>query len=387
MRIAFVDFAAWNYTVESPLRRAARRIAIGTLLSGARLRPAGARSVSAQRHDAHARLAGVQHLAADRRKREANASRRRPATHWPIAMRWCCRTLPARPAICGPRCMPRGRLMLWTQHAHDQPAMQALGYADVRERFDGIALVSDWQQQCYVRAVFARSGAMPGAAHAPRTGVCRFARRWPPGGRRQDPAAGAGLHQHAVSWTGSTASICFRWCAAACPTSSLKIFSSMQVYHVPAGQGHGRLWPFVSPLLGDSKAWNTSARCPARNWPRRCDVTLLAYPNHFPETSCIAVMEALAAGLRVVTSRLAALPETLGGCGQPDRRGRQLAGLSRAVCRRSGRGCSPKSRTDPTAGRRASRPGNSTYVRSSGTGPSAGRDASGPSWLGRAEWW
>jgi len=40
---------------------------------------------------------------------------------------------------------------------------------------------------------------------------------------------------------------------------------------------------------------------------------IMIYPNHFPETSCIAAMESQAAGTPIVSSNLGALPETVKG--------------------------------------------------------------------------
>src|SRR5260221_9156776 len=42
--------------------------------------------------------------------------------------------------------------VLWTQHAHDQPAVQPLTDQKIRDFWDAYVLISNWQAQCYQRA-------------------------------------------------------------------------------------------------------------------------------------------------------------------------------------------------------------------------------------------
>jgi glycosyltransferase involved in cell wall biosynthesis len=101
---------------------------------------------------------------------------------------------------------------------------------------------------------------------------------------------------------------------AACPDAELDVFSSMRVYGVSEAEDQkqfGALYekakqPGVN-LIGSLPQLELADRLQ--------EARLLAYPNHYAETFCIAAVEAQAAGCGVITSQLGALPETVGDAG------------------------------------------------------------------------
>lgn len=306
MRIAFIDFSGWDYTVDTPYRRplggshsalcylAEELARLGhtvTLLNNVAA-PTVARGVAVARIDG-AGLAGI--AGAD-----AVVVLNGCATDRAAALR---------------RALGDGPLFVyWTQHADDQPASANLHDPAMRALWDAFVLISDWQAERY-RAAFGlpeeRTVVLRNAVGPAFRGLfpagrgIRAERPWPPV-----------LAYTSTPFRGLEVLVdAFPRIRAAIPGTTLKVFSSMAVYQVERGRdGFADLYDRCRTTEGIDYVGSLPQPELARALR---GVTALAYPNTFPETSCIAVMEALAAGCLVVTSTLGALPETLSGFGFP----------------------------------------------------------------------
>ncbi|MFS8116868.1 MAG: tetratricopeptide repeat protein [Microcoleus sp.] len=99
----------------------------------------------------------------------------------------------------------------------------------------------------------------------------------------------------------------------AVPGTRLKVFSSMKVHQIDDNDNQlffGQLYEECQATEGVEYIGSI----PQPELVRQLhSVAVLAYPNTYSETSSIAVMEAMASGCRIVTSELAALPETTAG--------------------------------------------------------------------------
>lgn len=319
MRLAFIDFAGvefagWDYTIDTPYQQPLGGSQSALCYLAEELAAIGHEVTIVNGVSAPLMNRGVLLRPLDAETWESFA-----ACDAVIVLNGC---RPMHAAELRRRLSPGAQLIYWTQHAHDQRASSNLAEPAMRALWDRFVLISDWQSACYRevfglpedRIVVMRNAIGPAFRNLfdPRVSVSA-GRPWPPVlAYTSTPFRGLDVLLDA-----------FGAIRSAIPGTTLKIFSSMSVYRIDGSRD-----PFAD-LYERCRATEGVEYVGSRPQPELAEVlrgvTALAYPNTFPETACIAAMEAMAAGCLVVTSTLGALPETTAGYGflatpVPDRR-------------------------------------------------------------------
>jgi len=202
------------------------------------------------------------------------------------------------------------KLLMWTQHGVDQPAMRGLSSRNKAKKWDHIVCVSDWHRQTVIKTF---------GIDAERVSVLRNAIA--PAFESLFPSRDSLIATKADGLRLAYTSTPFRGLDVLLEIfpgvqprrskATLDVYSSMAVYQQDASSDRYR------PLYDASKAIPGVKYVGSLPQPALATALskahVLSYPNTFAETSCISVMEALGAGLAIVTSEFGALPETAQG--------------------------------------------------------------------------
>ena len=201
------------------------------------------------------------------------------------------------------------RLILWAQHAADQPAMAALGDRAAHLGWNGVACLTAYHRQQFIDAF----GLDPDRTVVLGNGIApAFETLFAPGQSLAEVKTAPILAYTSTPFRGLAYLIqAFPAIRRAVPGATLKVFSSMKVYAMGDDEDpYGELYRACERTEGIEYFGSVSQPVLAAEMKT---VKVLAYPNTFAETQCIGAMEALAAGARVVTSEYGALPETTAG--------------------------------------------------------------------------
>ena len=202
-----------------------------------------------------------------------------------------------------PHCRSGTLLILWTGHSFDQPAMAALDRPEVRQGWDLIASVSDWHRRTMVeryhldpsRVVVLRNAIAPAFEGLFQT--------------QEDLVQAKGSRLELVFTSTPFRGLdvllsVFPEVRREHAEAELHVYSSMKVYQQEeAGDKFRYLYERCRATAGVRFFGSIQQPALAR---ALTSATMLSYPCTFAETSCIAVMEAMAAGLFVATSDLGA---------------------------------------------------------------------------------
>ena len=158
------------------------------------------------------------------------------------------------------------KLILWMQHAVDQPAAQCLAEPQARACWDGYAFVSRWQMDGYLKAF----GLDPGRCRILRNGIApafsslfpaganiMAAKPWPPVlAYTSTPFRGLDVLLDSVPRL-----------RTAIPGTIVRVFSSLEGYQIPAARTPTA--PSTS-AAATPRAWIMWGPSPKAPWRRRC---------------------------------------------------------------------------------------------------------------------
>ena len=209
--------------------------------------------------------------------------------------------------------------IFWTGDAFDQPFLQEFGDPSRRSEIDLVMLQSDWQIE-----TFHTHHGLP-LSQIVRTTLGAAASAHPAGVRPHEsirvrgsdprPTRPRRMAYASTPFRGLDVLLdLFPRIRGRCPDAELEVFSSMRVYGMSEAEDQKTFealyrkadQPGVT-LVGSVPQLELAARLR--------HARILAYPNHYAETFCIAAAEAQAAGCPVVTTALGALTETVGEAG------------------------------------------------------------------------
>jgi glycosyltransferase involved in cell wall biosynthesis len=198
---------------------------------------------------------------------------------------------------------PKALILLWNHLVPDHPGLRELKQPIVLDSFDGIVYVSQWQRRVTEEFLdFKKPSTIIGNGFAPAfenmfasTAELRAAKE-NRAAYTTTPFRGLSILLDAMMGLGAD--------------TKLDLYSSMKVYQTTTDDQYAPLYAYAAqnPLITRHSAVGQSEL--AR---RLRPVALFTYPSTYAETYCIAALEARAAGMKVLTTATAALPEVLQG--------------------------------------------------------------------------
>jgi glycosyltransferase involved in cell wall biosynthesis len=193
------------------------------------------------------------------------------------------------------------RMIFWCGDAYDQPKLKHFEHRSLQENIDLVFCVSDWHRKTFIetfqlppdKVVATRNGFCPELLPEPAP------RDWARCAYSSTPFRGLDILLKM-----------FPKMRKRVPSIALDVFSSMKVYGWTGDADHKEFGTLYRAAAQPGVTLHGSVSQPVL-LEHLSRTGLFLYPNTFAETSCIAAIEAQAAGCVVVTSARAALNETV----------------------------------------------------------------------------